>query len=153
MTNEIEVQPANLSQIDILAELFNAYRHSYGQPADLTGAKAFLSDRLKAGESTVYLANCDSQPAGFTQLYPSFSSISLRNIWILNDLFVAPEFRGRGVGSRLLDAARELAEQTDAKGLTLETDRKNHVAQRLYERKGWQRDDVFFRYELRTWQN
>ena len=58
---------------------------------------------------------------GFTQLYPSFSSISMRRIWILNDLFVAEDRRGRGAAQRLLDAAKAYAVETNAKGLALST--------------------------------
>jgi GNAT superfamily N-acetyltransferase len=49
----------------------------------------------------------DSAAAGFTQLYPSFSSGSMAPILILNDLFVAPEGRRHGIGTALLDAAAD----------------------------------------------
>ena len=51
---------------------------------------------------------------GFAQLYPSFSSVSLRPIRILNDLFVDPDHRRSGAGRALLDAARDHARQTGA---------------------------------------
>ena len=54
---------------------------------------------------------------GFTQLYPSFSSLSLKSVWILNDLYVYEEYRKQGVGKMLLDAAKEFALKQIAKGL------------------------------------
>jgi GNAT superfamily N-acetyltransferase len=98
----------------------------------------------------VALLNSDGQeiPAGLTQLYPSFSSTSMRRLWILNDLYVTPEARGHGVGRALLEAAREHAERTRAKGLELMTARDNKAAQALYDSMGWKRDEVFLLYTL-----
>ena len=83
-----------------------------------------------------------------TSSHPSFSSASMQRLWILNDLYVAPEGRRHGVGRALLQAAREHAERTQAKGLELMTARDNYAAQALYESMGWQRDEVFLPYTL-----
>lgn len=84
---------------------------------------------------------------GFTQLYPSFSSVSMRPIWILNDLYVVEDARRRGGGARLLRAARDHALKTGSARLALSTAVTNTTAQALYERDGWRRDDEFFHYE------
>ena len=85
---------------------------------------------------------------GFTQLYPSYSSVSMNPIWILNDLFVAEEARRRGVGARFLHAARDHASRTGAVRLALSTAVTNSTAQALYERDGWRRDNEFLHYEF-----
>jgi ribosomal protein S18 acetylase RimI-like enzyme len=84
------------------------------------------------------------------QLYPLFSSTAARprRLWLLNDLYVAPEARGSGVARSLMQRARQLAEETDAVGLELATAHTNVAAQRLYESLGWRRDEKFPRYEL-----
>jgi len=90
----------------------------------------------------------DENALGFTQLYPSFSSVSLKPIWILNDLFVVEKARRRGIGAQLLMAARDHAIQTGAVRLVLSTAVQNTTAQALYERQGWQKDIAFFQYEF-----
>ena len=80
-------------------------------------------------------------------MYPSFSSVSMRPIWILNDLFVAEEARRRGVGARLLRAAREHAQKKGAVRLALATAVTNTKAQALYEKDGWRRESAFLHYE------
>src|SRR5207302_1364805 len=65
---------------------------------------------------------------GFVQLYPSFSSAAARRIWILNDLFVAPAARRRGIGRALLQAARDHGVATGAKRLVLSTAASNREA-------------------------
>jgi putative acetyltransferase len=134
-------------QVDLVAPLFDAYREFYGQPHDPEGARRFLAERLRRGESVIYAVVENGRAQGFTQLYPSFSSVSMRPIWILNDLFVAEGARRRGVAFRLLRAARDHALRTCAARLALSTAITNTTAQALYERDGWRRDTVFFHYE------
>jgi len=117
-----------------------------GQAADLTGARAFLADRFKRGESVIFLAVVDGAIVGFTQLYPSFSSVSMMRLWVLNDLFVTPDARKSGAGRALLERAERWAAETGAKGLTLSTQITNLGAQRLYEACGWTKDDEFLHY-------
>ena len=142
------VRRAGVGDLDDVAPLFDGYRQFYGQPSDLAAARAFLAERLRRHESVIFVAIADDVTLGFTQLYPSFSSVSVRRLWILNDLFVSPAARRGGVGRRLLERARDWAVETDAKGLTLTTAVTNSAARSLYESCGWRRDDEFAHYQL-----
>lgn len=135
-------------QIDLVAPLFDAYRQFYGQSPDLKGARRYLVERLEREESVIFAVVENGRALGFTQLYPSFSSVSMKLIWILNDLFVIQEARRRGVAARLLIAAREHAEKTGAARLLLSTAVDNKSAQALYEREGWQPDTGFLQYKF-----
>jgi GNAT superfamily N-acetyltransferase len=143
---DIRTVRAELDDLDALVPLFDGYRRFYGQPSDPDGARAFLADRIKRDESVIFLAVADAV-VGFTQLYPSFSSVSLQRLWVLNDLFVAPEARTSGAGRALLERAERWAAETGAKGLTLSTQIANLTAQRLYEACGWVKDDEFVHYD------
>ncbi|HEV8149500.1 MAG TPA: GNAT family N-acetyltransferase [Gemmatimonadales bacterium] len=144
----MELRRATLANLPALVPLFDAYRQFYGQPSDPARAERFLRERLELGESVIFLALEDSTPAGFVQLYPSFWSVAACRAWILNDLFVAPEFRGRGIARALLEHARLHAESTGARGMSLATQHSNSAAQRLYESLHWQPDREFLHYEL-----
>jgi GNAT superfamily N-acetyltransferase len=134
-------------QVDLVIPLFDAYRQFYGQMSDLEGARRFLAERLERGESVIFAVVEEGRALGFTQLYPSFSSVSMEPIWILNDLFVAENARRRGVGARLLRAARDHASLTGAVRLALSTAVTNTKAQALYEQDCWRQDTEFFHYE------
>jgi ribosomal protein S18 acetylase RimI-like enzyme len=143
-TNIVQV---GAEQVELIAQLFDAYRQFYGLPADLEGARRFLGERLERAESVIFAVVEDGRAMGFTQLYPSFSSISMKPIWILNDLFVGEVARRRGVGAALLRAARVHGLRTGAARLALSTAVTNSKAQALYERDGWRLDHEFLHYE------
>jgi GNAT superfamily N-acetyltransferase len=141
------VRRATVGDVASIAPLFDAYRQFYEQTPDPEAARRFLTDRLVRRESVVLVAEVDGLAAGFAQLYPMFSSISLGPIYILNDLFVGPEGRRKGVGRRLLEAARALGKDVGAHYLELATAVDN-PAQHLYEASGWLPDREFLHYEL-----
>lgn len=148
--SNITIRQATVSDLDILIPLFDAYRQFYRQPPDPVLARQFLEERLQRNESVILMAQQpDGEAAGFTQLFPSFSSASAARIFILNDLFVAPSFRRQGVGSQLLGAAASFARSAGSVRLTLSTEVTNHAAQALYSAEGWKRQTDYFIYNLR----
>jgi len=142
----VVVTQAGPDVVDELAPLFDAYRAFYGRESDVDSVRAYLRERLERDEATVFLAKLDDAAAGFVLLYPTFSSISMRRRWTLNDLFVRESCRRRGVAEALMARAERLAAETDADKLELLTDATNTPAQTLYERRGWVRDTAFWRY-------
>lgn len=140
---------AALDDLDALAPLFDAYRMFYAQESDPALARGFLCERLRRAESVVFLATLDDDiPAGFIQLYPTFSSVRAARTWILNDLFVAPSARRCGVARALLDAAAAFAREDGAIRLELETTPDNATAQALYRAAGWREYDDTLRFHL-----
>lgn len=145
----MELVQATTDDLDVTAGLFDAYRQFYGQSSNIEATKVFIAERLSTGDSMIILAVDDDNDAlGFTQLYPSFSSVAMQRIWILNDLYVSKHARKSGVGSALLEAAKLYAEQTGACRLVLSTAIDNKVARSLYETKGYKRVVEFDNYSL-----
>lgn len=143
------VKKATQSDLEHIVPLFDAYRVFYGQSSDLEAARSFLKERFINKDNVVFLAFEDERPIGFTQLYKTFSSVSMQPLYILNDLFVLPEHRKNGVGEALLEQAKVHCQEVGFKGLALETAADN-PAQKLYERLDWQKDTAFFHY---FWKN
>jgi len=143
------VRQATAAEVDLVAPLFDAYRQFYGCSPDPDLARRFLGERLDRGESVVFVAVADGKGVGFVQLYPTFTSVGARRAWILNDLYVSPDARQRGVGRALMDAARRMAEGMGAAWLELATARDNDRAQALYRSCGYKRDEKFDRFTLK----
>jgi GNAT superfamily N-acetyltransferase len=142
MLTIIRAQEKHLAAI---VPLFDAYRVFYGESSDLVSAEKFLADRFTKNESIIFLANYNDLAVGFVQLYPTFSSVTLQPSYILNDLYVAPDHRSKGIGEALLNRAKKFCLGQGYKGLALETAIDNH-AQLLYERLGWVKDTHCFHY-------
>jgi GNAT superfamily N-acetyltransferase len=143
-----QVDRADVSDVDALHELFMGYLAFYERDVDPESARVFLRERIQNGQSVVFVAWLDGRAVGFVQLYPAFASLSLKRNWILNDLFVAESARGSGVATALMTAARQLASETGACEVFLQTARTNASAQALYEKLGYVRDDAFLVYTL-----
>lgn len=150
MSELCTVRQATTEDLDHLADLFDHYRIFYNQASNPEGAKLYLSERIELKESVIFIAidNRTDAIIAFTQLYPSFSSISMQRAWILNDLYVTENYRGQGIARLLLDMAKSHAKETKSKGLSLSTALDNEVAQKLYERNGFVRDEEFYHYDL-----
>jgi ribosomal protein S18 acetylase RimI-like enzyme len=149
MHTQISIERAELRHIDEIAPLFGAYRRFYGR-ADDPRARSFLEERIARQESVVFVARQQGAAIGFTQLYPCFASVALTRMFVLYDLFVAPQARRCGAAAALLRAAVAYASAQGAGQLMLQTAVANLSAQRLYEREGWVRDNDFYVYEYFT---
>lgn len=151
--SNLVVKQASIEHLDEIAYLFNEYRVFYKQMSDLSGAKQFLQERFEHRDSVIFFVEDEAvnKAVGFTQLYPSYSSVSMKRIWVLNDLFVLDAYRNQGIASRLLEQAKYYGELTNAVRISLSTAITNETAQKLYEQKGYSRDNEFYHYsyELR----
>lgn len=141
---------AEMQHAEEAAKLFNDYRQFYNQDNNLEGCIQFLTERIEKKESVIFLAypSAHEQASGFIQLYPSYTSVGLGRIWIINDLYVAENARRKGLGESLMMQARKFAEENGAKRLVLETQISNNGAQLLYESLFYKKDTENYHYEL-----
>jgi ribosomal protein S18 acetylase RimI-like enzyme len=139
------------SEGDLVADLFDRYRMFYQQPSDPVLARDYILSRLENNESVIFVALVEGTPVGFTQLYPCYSSIRASKNWILNDLYVDRVYRKLKIGEALVHAAMEFARQEGAAFMELETARDNFIAQGLYEKLGFTRQQSangFYTYRI-----
>lgn len=143
-----DIYRAHSEHLDDLAALFSDYRTFYRQPVDPDAVLHFLSDRLANDESVIFVARLPGTNGliGFTQLYPTFSSLQMRRVWTLNDLFVAESARGLGVARALMETVQSFALSTGAVALELATEKTNTAAQKLYDSLGYERIDGYLHY-------
>lgn len=149
------IRRINASEVNLVAGMFDKYRVFYDQPSNIDLSRNFLQVRLDNRESIIFVAFMDnggvSIPAGFTQLYPTYSSVRVIRNWILNDLYVEPSFRKKGIGEGLIRAATSFAKENGAVFVELSTARDNHTAQSLYEQIGFMKvdpDKDFYTYRI-----
>jgi GNAT superfamily N-acetyltransferase len=142
-----EVSRATVSDLADLHGLVEKYRAFYKQPEN-DKTLSFLEERIGKEEAIAFIARVEGQAVGFTLLYPTFSTVSLSNIWLLNDLYVEESSRGKGIASELMEVAESAAKSAGATRVFLRTANDNLPAQSLYEGRNWVKDEVFRRYDL-----
>ena len=142
----IKITQATLDDLQPTAQLFDAYRQWYHQKGDLDAAIQFLKERISNKESVILIAKDGENYAGFTQLYPIFSSVGMKRMWLLNDLYIDKTYRRKGIGKALVEAAQNLVRETNASALLLETDTSNTQAQQLYLNTGFIQSSTIFYY-------
>ena len=143
----LEIARAKLADVADLHPLVEKYRAFYKQPEN-EKTLGYLKSRLENDEAIVFIARDDSVAVGFTMLYPTFSTVSLSNVWLLNDLYVEEANRGQGIASKLMETAESAAREAGATRVFLRTAHDNVTAQSLYEGRNYIQDEVFRRYDL-----
>lgn len=144
----MRIIPASLEHLDHLLPMFVRYRELYGAMPQLEASKDFLLERLNNKEAIILLAIENDTMLGFCLIYPSFSSVSLRPIWIINDMYVAEEARRKYVANQLLQAIAEQARANNVVRLRVSILASNDIAQRLYESADFIEDKLFRNYIL-----
>ncbi|MEM9885636.1 MAG: GNAT family N-acetyltransferase [Bacteroidota bacterium] len=134
----MNIRTATTRDLRSLALLFDAYRVFYRKETDVEAAEIFVAARLQAKDSKIYVAeNAEGDLVAFVQLYPLFSSTLMQRLWLLNDLYVAPDFRGAGIAAQLIERAKQLVRETAACGMYLETEKSNEIGNYLYPKTGF----------------
>ncbi len=142
------IRKAELEDVTNLSVMFDNYRQFYKMESDIAGAVLFLNDRINHNESEIFIAeNEDKVMMGFVQLYPVFSSTRMRRLWLLNDLFIQAEYRGKQISIALINECKSLCRQTNSCGMILETAKDNTIGNNLYLHSGFVRDSGHHYYE------
>lgn len=142
-----KASPEDLPQ---LVQLFDQYRVWYHKPSDISEAENFLKERMQNKESVIFVSEENGTLTGFTQLYPIFSSTRMKRYWLLNDLFVNENYRGKGHSKQLIKEAKTLCRETKACGVLLETDKTNTIGNQLYPSCGF---DAYTHANFYEWSN
>lgn len=141
---------ATIEDLNQLAQLFDQYRIFYHKNSDIPAAEKFLKERIENKDSEIFVAESEGQLVGFVQLYPLFSSTRMKRYWLLNDLFVNENHRGKGFSKELIEESKILAKSTDAAGVLLETGKSNDIGNKLYPSCGF---EIYNNVNFYEWTN
>lgn len=121
---DLTLRPAEVSDADAVADVHVAARRTAAMPPLVhpeAEVREWLAGRLRSTDS-VWVAECDGKVGGYARFTASW----------LDDLYVAPELAGRGIGSALLD----LVKQQRPGGFCLWVFEMNTPAHDFYARRG-----------------
>lgn len=144
--SELTIRQATIPDLPKIVAMFDSYREYFGQQKDPAAVEQFLFEKFERLESVIYMAQLQDEIIGFAQLYPVFSSLTLQRVWLLNDFFIAEDFRGSGVGTQLFSTVKEFTLLTKSKGIELSVEHTNKKAWTFWEKQGFKMDEEFRYY-------
>lgn len=144
MTEAVRIRPAAEADLPELVELLRQlFELEQDFEPDASKQQAGLSLMLESPFAELLVAECGGRVAGFCGVQLQISTAMRSYAAQIEDLVLHPEFRRRGIGSRLLDAAGAWAKQRGARRLQLNCDDQNLPAMRFYEARNWIRTHLF----------
>ncbi|MBS1513442.1 MAG: GNAT family N-acetyltransferase [Bacteroidetes bacterium] len=154
MTEQKEITELDEELLPEFIRLFHDYRISLGLHSVPIAEEKFLRKRFYDGDFHVILASVMfnsgiieyTEYAGFAILYPFYSTIQLKKIWLLNDIFVEKKYRHQGIGTMLLETCINISEKTESCGIVLETLIESFGAKKLVEKRGLVKDNYTYAY-------
>jgi len=104
--------------------------------SDFTKAN-LVKEILKRTDTTVILAFDSDKPAGLINCIEGFSTFACKPLINIHDVYVDASARGKGVATKLLQAAEDLAIEKQCCKITLEILEGNEPAKRAYLKFGF----------------
>ena len=146
MSEDLQIKIAQPDDFEKIGEIFDLYRQFYKKESNLEACKSYIKERLSNNEAQIFYIENEKECMGMTQLYTTFDSLELSKKIILYDLYVRSEYRRKGVGHLLMNAAKDYAKKNNITSIELSTAITNTTAQSLYESLGYKRDEEYFDY-------
>ena len=144
----IEIRPAREDEIEELLPLIRAYCEFYETQPDDEGLRVMFQTLIAdPSQGAVFIAHNGATAVGFASLDWKWSSLKAARIGYLEDLFVDPEARGRGIADALIEACADRCREHGLPAMAWQTAPDNHRAQRVYSRTG-AAFDTYLEYDL-----
>ncbi len=104
MSRGVTLRPATRADVPVILELIRGLADYERLADECVATEAALTETLFGArpQAEVIVALADGTPAGFALFFHNYSTFLARRGIYLEDLFVKPEFRGRGIGKALL---------------------------------------------------
>ena len=130
------MRTADVADAAVIAELLDRFNREYESPTPGAAVLAARLERLlSSGDIVALLAG---EPVVGLALLTVRSNVWYEgSVALLDELYVVPAERGRGIGTALLKAAEETCRQRGSELLEVNVDGEDTNARRFYERHGY----------------
>ena len=144
----VDVHPARTDEIEEMLPLIRAYCEFYETEPDDEGLRSMFETLInEPSQGAIFIARDGGKAVGFATLDWKWSSLKAARIGYLEDLFVDPEARGRGIADALIEACAERCRELGMPALEWLTAPDNHRAQQVYNRTGAE-SGTYVEYDL-----
>lgn len=137
----LTIRRANKADLEVVLGFARAFHLEDGHPLSSTGPKAIESLLGGSPLGEIYLPEIEGEKIGYFALCFTMSLEFGGIVVILDDLFLKPDFRGRGLGEEILRYVEKLAKDRGAVQIFLEVENENPRAFAFYKKFGWIKRD------------
>jgi len=156
MSSEVRIRPASAADreflISLMPRLVEFGPPAWRDPAQMTAFDTgiILNSLLNPTQDTsIFIAeDAEGRALGFIHLHAATEHYIHEEHGHVEDIIVAPEGEGRGVGRALLEKAEEWARSRGYRWLTLNVFAQNIRAREVYKRHGFGEDMLKYVKEL-----
>jgi GNAT superfamily N-acetyltransferase len=144
----VEIRPARTEEIEEMMPLIRAYCEFYETEPNDEGIRTMFETLITdPSEGAVFIARVDGKAVGFATLDWKWSSLKGAKIGYLEDLFVDPDARGKGIADALIELCAGRCRELGMPAMSWQTAPDNHRAQQVYNRTGAEAD-TYLEYDL-----
>lgn len=146
----IEIRRANLSDVEHIVELqlrmaMESEQLKLDKDIVSRGVRGVFDEPSRG---TYWLAEEKDEILGVFMAVPEWSDWRNGTVLWIHSLYVVPQARRRGVFKKMyLNLKQQVAESPNLVGLRLYVDKRNDIAQKVYEKLGMNKEH----YELYEW--
>jgi ribosomal protein S18 acetylase RimI-like enzyme len=138
---DVSLQPVTPQDEEALLALARAFHSEDGHALDAAGERAVRAVCAGDGMALAWFLCADGVRVGYAVLTFGFSIEHGGRDGFIDDLYVLPAARGRGIGTAAMDMLERTAADHGVRGLHLEVERDNAKAEALYRRRGYRVTD------------
>jgi GNAT superfamily N-acetyltransferase len=144
----VEIRLARVDEIEEMLPLIRAYCEFYETEPDDEGLRRMFETLIgEPSQGAVFIARADGRAVGFATLDWKWSSLKAARIGYLEDLFVDPEARGKGIADALIEICAERCRELGMPAMEWLTAPDNRRAQQVYNRTGAE-SGTYLEYDL-----
>lgn len=131
-------RPARAADVPALLDLVAAFYAGEGYPFDRSGARRAVTALLRdPGRGWVWVVERGATPVGYVVVTLAYSLEYLGRTAFVDEIYVVPAERGRGLGSKALALVERASAAAGIRAIHLEVERSNPKAHALYRRRGF----------------
>ena len=148
LADGIEIRLARTDEIEEMLPLIRAYCEFYETEPNDAGLREMFETLITDPEQgAVFIARDDGDAVGFATVDWKWSSLKAAQVGYLEDLFVDPKARGRGIADALIEICAQRCRERGLPTMQWLTAPDNHRAQQVYNRTAAE-FDTYLEYDL-----
>lgn len=136
------------AKIDDLKAFVSIYKSAYQNMQEYAyrkerNIKYYFKWLFRRDREGLFVAEIDEKPVGFVACDAYWHSFFDESIGEIHEIVVAKEYKGRGIGKKLMEVAEEYLKSKGYKKIELWVGERNHTARKFYEKLGYKAGEKF----------